>query len=191
MAVITRAVRLATGMPVGVNVLANGAIQALAVAKASGAAFVRVNQWANAYVANEGFIEGPAAEATRYRAWLHARGVKIFADIHVKHGAHAIMADRSVGEMARDAEFFDADVAIATGQRTGDAASIDELRSIGAGTSLPVVVGSGVDPDNVGDILANGSGVIVASYLKRDGVWWNNVDPDRVAVFMQAVARAR
>jgi len=54
-----------------------------------------------------------------------------------------------------------------------------------------VVVGSGVDPDNVGDILANGSGVIVASYLKRDGVWWNNVDPDRVAVFMQAVARAR
>jgi len=191
MAVITRAVRLATGMTVGVNVLANGAIQALAVAKASGAAFVRVNQWANAYVANEGFIEGPAAEATRYRAWLQARGVKIFADIHVKHGAHAIMADRSVGEMARDAEFFDADVAIATGQRTGDAASIDELRSIGAGTSLPVVVGSGVDPDNVGDILANGSGVIVASYLKRDGVWWNNVDPDRVAVFMQAVARAR
>ena len=191
MAVITRAVRLATEMPVGVNVLANGAIQALAVAKASGAAFVRVNQWANAYVANEGFIEGPAAEATRYRAWLQARGVKIFADIHVKHGAHAIMADRSVGEMARDAEFFDADVAIATGQRTGDAASIDELRTIGAGTSLPVVVGSGVDPDNVGDILANGSGVIVASFLKRDGVWWNTVDPERVAVFMQAVARAR
>ena len=191
MAVITRAVRVATGMPVGVNVLANGAIQALAVAKASGAAFVRVNQWANAYVANEGFIEGPAAEATRYRAWLQARGVKVFADVHVKHGAHAIMADRSVGEMAGDAEFFDADVAIATGQRTGDAASIDELRGIGAGTSLPVVVGSGVDPDNVGEILANGSGVIVASCLKRDGVWWNGVCPDRVAVFMRAVARAR
>jgi len=191
MAVMTRAVRLATGLPVGVNVLANAAIQALAVAKAAGAAFVRVNQWANAYVANEGFIEGPAAEATRYRAWLHARGVKIFADVHVKHGAHAIMADRSIEEMARDAEFFDADVAIATGQRTGDAASIDELKTIGAGTSLPVVVGSGVTPNNVGDILANGQGVIVASYLKRDGVWWNEVDPERVAVFMAAVARAR
>jgi membrane complex biogenesis BtpA family protein len=191
MAVITRAVRLETSLQVGVNVLANGAIPALAVAKASGAAFVRVNQWANAYVANEGFIEGPAAEATRYRAWLHARGVKIFADVHVKHGAHAIMADRSIEEMARDAEFFDADVAIATGQRTGDAASIDELKTIGAGTSLPVVVGSGVTPNNVGDILANGQGVIVASYLKRDGVWWNEVDPERVAVFMAAVARAR
>lgn len=191
MAVITRAVRLAAGLPTGVNVLANGALQALAVAKASGAAFVRVNQWANAYIANEGFIEGPAGEAMRYRSWLHARAVKVFADVHVKHGAHAIVADRDIGEMARDAEFFDADAAIATGQRTGDAASLDELRTIAGGTSLPVLVGSGVTPDNVADIFAVADAVIVASTLKREGVWWNEVDPARMAVFMAAVERAR
>jgi membrane complex biogenesis BtpA family protein len=191
MAVITQAVRTATRLPVGVNVLANGAVQALAVAKAAGAAFIRVNQWANAYVANEGFMEGRAAEAARYRAWLHARNVKIFADVHVKHGAHAITADRSIAELARDVEFFDADVAIATGQRTGDSATTEELRTIAAGTSLPVAVGSGVNPDNVGDILSIADAVIVASYLKQDGVWWNEVDPDRVATFMQAVAKAR
>ncbi len=191
MAVITQAVRTATRLPVGVNVLANGAVQALAVAKAAGAAFIRVNQWANAYVANEGFMEGRAAEAARYRAWLHARNVKIFADVHVKHGAHAITADRSIQELARDVEFFDADVAIATGQRTGDSATTEELRTIAAGTSLPVAVGSGVNPDNVGDILSVADAVIVASYLKQDGVWWSEVDPDRVATFMQAVAKAR
>jgi hypothetical protein len=191
MAVITQAVRSATRLPVGVNVLANGAVQALAVAKAAGAAFIRVNQWANAYVANEGFMEGRAAEAARYRAWLHARNVKIFADVHVKHGAHAITADRSIQELARDVEFFDADVAIATGQRTGDSATTEELRTIAAGTSLPVAVGSGVNPDNVGDILSVADAVIVASYLKQDGVWWNEVDPDRVATFMVAVAKAR
>ncbi len=191
MAVITQAVRTATRLPVGVNVLANGAVQALAVAKAAGAAFIRVNQWANAYVANEGFMEGRAAEAARYRAWLHARNVKIFADVHVKHGAHAITADRSIQELARDVEFFDADVAIATGQRTGDSATTEELRTIAAGTSLPVAVGSGVNPANVGDILSVADAVIVASYLKQDGVWWNEVDPDRVATFMQAVAKAR
>ncbi|MCC6718059.1 MAG: BtpA/SgcQ family protein [Acetobacteraceae bacterium] len=191
MAVITQAVRLASGLPIGVNVLANGAVAALAVAKAAGAAFVRVNQWANAYVANEGFMEGRAGAAARYRAWLRARDVKIFADVHVKHGAHAITADRPIGELARDVEFFDADVAIATGQRTGDAATLDELRTIAAGTSLPVAVGSGVNPDNVGDILTVADAVIVASYLKRDGVWWNAVDPARVAVFMRAVAQAR
>ena len=191
MAVITQAVRLASGLPVGVNVLANGALAALAVAKAAGAAFVRVNQWANAYVANEGFIEGRAGAAARYRAWLHARNVKIFADVHVKHGAHAITADRPIQELARDVEFFDADVAIATGQRTGDAATLDELRAIAAGTALPVAVGSGVNPDNVGDILSVADAVIVASYLKRDGVWWNEVDPERLAVLMRAVAKAR
>ena len=191
MAVITQAVRLASGLPVGVNVLANGAVAALAVAKAAGAAFVRVNQWANAYVANEGFIEGRAGAAARYRAWLRAREVAIFADVHVKHGAHAITGDRPIQELARDVEFFDADVAIATGQRTGDAATLDELRAIAAGTSLPVAVGSGVNPDNVGDILGVADAVIVASYLKREGVWWNEVDPERLAVFMRAVAKAR
>lgn len=191
MAVMTDAVRRACGLTVGVNVLANGAIQALAVAKAAGASFIRVNQWANAYVANEGFVEGPAAAATRYRAWLQAREVKIFADVHVKHGAHAITADRSIPELARDVEFFDADVAIATGQRTGDSATMEELSTIAGGTALPVAVGSGVTPDNVGDILTVADAVIVASYLKRDGVWWNPVDPDRMRTFMVAVERAR
>jgi membrane complex biogenesis BtpA family protein len=191
MAVITEAVRARTDLPVGVNVLANGAQMALAVAKASGAGFVRVNQWANAYVANEGFIEGPAGAATRYRAWLRARDIRIFADVHVKHGAHAIMADRSVAELARDAEFFDADVAIATGQRTGDAAAMDELRAVAEGCALPVMVGSGVTPENVGDILSVADGVIVASWLKMDGVWWNPVDPDRLRTFMREVERVR
>ncbi len=191
MAVMTRAVRLASGLPVGVNVLANAAVPALAVAKAAGAVFVRVNQWANAYVANEGLIDGPAGAAARYRAWLHAREVRIFADVHVKHGAHAIVADRAIPEMARDVEFFDADVAIATGQRTGDAATLAELAAIAEGCSLPVAVGSGVTPDNVGDIFTVASAVIVASWLKVDGVWWNQVDPDRLRTFMAAADRAR
>lgn len=191
MAVVTDRVRMATALPVGVNVLANAALHALAVAAAGGASFVRVNQWANAYVANEGLIEGPAAQAMRYRAQLAARHVKIFADVHVKHGAHSIVADRSIDEMARDVEFFDADVAIATGQRTGDAAAIVELRAIKHATVLPVVVGSGVDLTNVGDILSLADGVIIASSLKRDGVWWNEVDPERANAFMAEVSRLR
>ncbi len=191
MAVIARAVRMEARCAVGINVLANAALPALAVAKAAGCAFIRVNQWANAYVANEGFVEGEAAAATRYRAMLRAKEVRVFADVHVKHGAHAITADRPLGELARDVEFFDADVAIATGNRTGDAASLDELRAIAAGTALPVAVGSGVNPANVGGILDVADAVIVASWLKRDGVWWNDVDPDRARAFMDEVRRVR
>ena len=190
MAVMADRVGRAVGLPVGINVLANGAIIATAVAKAAGAAFIRVNQWANAYVANEGIIEGPAAKATRYRAWLHARGLKIFADVHVKHGAHAIVADRGIPELTRDAEFFDADVVIVTGQRTGDSAKMEEIAAVKGATALPVVVGSGVDADNIAGILSACDGVIVASSLKRDGVWWNEVDPDRLALFMDRARSA-
>ncbi len=191
MAVLTDRVRAASGLATGVNVLANGALQALAVAAAAGGAFIRVNQWANAYVANEGIVEGPAAAALRYRARLAAKAVRVFADVHVKHGAHAIVADRPIEELARDVEFFGADVAIATGQRTGDATALEELRTIAAATALPVVVGSGVDSTNVGDILSLADGVIIASSLKRDGVWWNPVDPDRAHAFLAEVRRLR
>lgn len=191
LAVIAAAVRAAVPLPLGINVLANAAEQALAVAVASGAQFIRVNQWANAYVANEGLLDGPAGRAARYRAALRASHIRVFADVHVKHGAHAITADREIGELARDVEFFGADAAIATGQRTGDSASMTELRAIAAGTALPVLVGSGVTPGNVGDILSVARGVIVASWLKRDGVWWNDVDPDRLRTFMAEADRVR
>jgi uncharacterized protein len=191
LAVITDRVRRAVDVPLGVNVLANAPLQALAVAKAGGARFIRVNQWANAYVANEGIIEGDAARALRYRAALRADDIAIFADSHVKHGAHAIVADRSIAELTRDLEFFDADVVIATGQRTGDPADLDELETIGEATALPVLVGSGVTIDNVESILARSAGVIIGSSLKRGGVWWEPVEQARVAAFMNVVSGLR
>jgi uncharacterized protein len=191
LAVIVDRIAQALDLPLGVNVLANAVIPALAVAKAGGARFVRVNQWANAYVANEGFVEGDAARALRYRAKIGAEHVAIFADAHVKHGAHAITADRSIAELARDVEFFDADAVIATGQRTGDAATVDEIQAIRSGSSLPLIVGSGVTIDNVGTILPLVDAVIVASALKRDGVWWNEVQKARVSAFMRKAFEIR
>lgn len=191
MAIATERVIRATGLATGVNVLANAAEVALAVAAAAGAGFVRVNQWANAYVANEGIIEGPAAPALRYRRKLDAQAVRIFADSHVKHGAHAITADRSVTELTRDLEWSGADVVIATGQRTGDAAAKGEINEIRAATALPVLTGSGATVANIGTILKHASGAIVASSLKRDGVWWNEVEVGRVRALMEEVARHR
>ncbi|WP_112722187.1 BtpA/SgcQ family protein [Rhizobium mayense] len=189
MAVISDRIRRELGGPIGINVLANAAIPALAIASAAGAGFVRVNQWANAYVANEGFIEGEAARAMRYRARLNAHGIRIFADAHVKHGAHAIVADRPVEEQVKDLVFFDADAIIATGQRTGHAADLDYIRMIKQAAGLPTLVGSGVTPENGNDILSVADGVIIASSLKYDGVWWNAVDPQRVKDFVTGIHR--
>ncbi|MGA1804007.1 BtpA/SgcQ family protein [Rhizobium sp. HT1-10] len=187
MSVVSDRIRRELGRPIGINVLANASIPALSIASAAGAGFVRVNQWANAYVANEGFIEGEAARAMRFRAKLRANGIRIFADAHVKHGAHAIVADRPVEEQVKDLVFFDADAVIATGQRTGHAADLGYIRMIKEAAGLPTLVGSGVTPENVNDILGIVDGVIVASSLKYDGVWWNPVELSRVQSFIAGI----
>ncbi|MDQ0468617.1 BtpA/SgcQ family protein [Labrys wisconsinensis] len=184
-------VRAAVDTPIGITCVANGVIPALAVAKAVGARWVRANQWVNAYVANEGFLNGPAPEAMRYRSAIRAGDVRIFADVHVKFGAHAITADRSIPEQATDAEWFDADVLIATGTRTGSPTQPREVEEVRRGTTLPVIVGSGLDPEQVPNLFAVADGAIVGQWLKRDGVWWNPVDPARVERLVAAVERVR
>tara|TARA_Y100001970_G_C14244681_1_gene867253 strand:- start:687 stop:1517 length:831 start_codon:yes stop_codon:yes gene_type:complete len=171
----------------GVNVLANDAISAIAVAKASNASFIRVNQYANAYVANEGIIEGLAPKITRYRKWLCAESVSIFTDVHVKHGSHSIVSDRSINELAKDCEFFDSDVLIATGSRTGDDAIIDEVSEIKKATCLPVLVGSGVNKENLELYYPVSDGFIVASSLKSEGNWQNPVEYERVKSFVKTM----
>jgi membrane complex biogenesis BtpA family protein len=190
MAVVTQRVHESTGAPLGVSVLSNAAECSIAAAWAGGAGFVRVNQWANAYVANEGIIEGQAAHATRYRSRIGAHPIKVFADVHVKHGAHAIVADRTLAEQTEDAEFFDADVLIATGSRTGDAAALDEVAGIKDNTTLPVLIGSGITAENIGQFLPACDGVIVASSVKDNGRWWGRVDTTKVRRLTAAAARA-
>ena len=132
------AVRAAVPTPIGITCVANGVIPALGIAKAVGAGWVRANQWVNAYVANEGILNGPApaSDAVSRRASAPTTSA-IFADVHVKFGAHAITADRSIAEQATDAEWFDADVLIASGTRTGSPTEPREVDDVRSGTNLP------------------------------------------------------
>lgn len=185
------AVQSVSGLPIGITCVANAVISALAAAKAVGARWVRANQWVNAYVANEGLLNGPAPAAMRYRSNIHATDIRIFADVHVKFGAHAITADRSVTEQATDAEWFGADALIATGLRTGNPTQSSEVQEVRDGTSLPVLVGSGLAPAQVSELFTHADGAIVGQWLKHDGVWWNPVDERRVKELMSAVTDLR
>ena len=191
MTAIVQAISERTALPFGINLLANHAIGALAVAHATAARFVRVNQWVNGYVANEGFVEGLSGEALRFRRAIGAEAVAIFADVHVKHGAHAITSDRSVSELARDTEFFDADVAIATGNRTGDTIPYEEIAEIREGTSLPVIGGSGLTAENALDLMTLLDGAIVGSSLKVGSHWSGPVDRAKVEELVVSVSELR
>ena len=122
MAVVGREVRRAVPLPLGVQVLAAANREALAVALACGAAFVRVEGFVFAHVADEGLMEADAGALLRYRTAIGAEQIRVFADIKKKHSSHAITADVDVAETARAAEFALADGVIVTGAATGQPA---------------------------------------------------------------------
>jgi len=187
-AAMTRAVsevRAAVNRPVGVNVLRNDARAALAVAAATGAAFIRVNVHVGAQWTDQGLIEGRAAETLRARAAL-APGVRILADVAVKHAAP--VASRPLAEEAREClERGLADAIIVTGSGTGAATDVESVRALrGRLPGAAIVVGSGVTADTVADVLAHADAVIVGTALKEGGDVLRPVDPTRVAALVRA-----
>ena len=187
MAVIGREVKRETGLILGIQVLAAANREALAVAHACGAEFVRVEGFVFAHVADEGWIESDAGELLRYRRTIGAERVRVFADIKKKHAAHALTADVSLAETARAAEFFLADAVIVTGAATGEPAAPADLREAGAACRLPVLVGSGLTPANLGQ-YAGADGLIVGSSLKQGGVWSNPLDAEALRAMATAFA---
>jgi membrane complex biogenesis BtpA family protein len=131
-------VRRRTDRPFGVNVLRNAGRAALAVAHAFGGSFVRVNVLTEAYVTDQGLVEGIAADLLRARRALAAERVAVFADVHVKHAAPLLA--RPIRESALDmVERGGADVLVVSGSRTGeaaDAADVEAVRGLGADVVL-------------------------------------------------------
>jgi hypothetical protein len=127
----------------------------------------------------------------RYRRSIGAEAVAIFADLKKKHASHAITADVSLAEACHAAEFFRADGVIVTGAHTGDPASEDDLATARSACELPVLVGSGVTPENIGSMFAHADGLIVGSSLKRGGHWAGPLDTKRCDAVVKAADKAR
>ena len=187
MAVVGYEVRRAVSLPLGVQVLAAANREAVAVALACGACFVRVEGYVFAHVADEGIIESDAGPLLRYRDLLDAEHVKVFADVKKKHAAHAITADVSLADTARAAEFALADGLIVTGESTGRVTDADDVRSVAAAVQLPVYVGSGVTHENL-ERYPHADGFIIGSSVKRDGHWANALEAARVQAIADAFA---
>jgi hypothetical protein len=179
-------------LPLGVQILAAANREALAVAGAVGAAFIRVENFAYAHVADEGLM--PTADAgplLRYRRQIGAESIQIIADVKKKHSSHAITADVSLADAACAAAFFGADGVVVTGTATGRPTSPADVAEVRSAVHVPVYVGSGVTPDNLAALWPHADAFIVGSYLKRDGLWSNPLDADRIEALIAAVRRLR
>lgn len=175
-------------IPVGIQVLACGGKEAIAVAKSTNCNFIRNEGFVFSHIGDEGFIDSNAGELLRYRKSIDAEEILVFSDIKKKHSSHSITADVSLLDTAFAAQFFKADGIILTGKLTGDSADLDELKVIHGNRkklNLPVIVGSGVTQENLKDYAALADALIIGSHFKHNGHWAGELSADRIRDFME------
>jgi hypothetical protein len=187
MTAVATEMKQAFQIPLGIQVLAGANKEALAVALAAGFDFIRAEGFVFGHLADEGWMNSNAGELLRYRKQIGAEHIKVFTDIKKKHSSHFITNDISISETAKAAEFFLSDGVIVTGFATGEKASVDEVKTVKNAVKIPVIIGSGIDLDNIQEYWQFADAFIVGSSLKKEGNWENEVDKNRVIKLMQKV----
>jgi membrane complex biogenesis BtpA family protein len=189
LAAVGREIVRSVPIPVGINALRNDGESAVAIGTAIGAAFVRVNAHMGAIVSEQGIIQGVSHRTLRLRSALRSH-VLIFADVGVKHAAP--LADRGLAVETRDlTERGLADAVIVSGELTGAETRASDVEVVKQHTGLPVLIGSGVTPENIEKFCNTADGFIVGSYFKKEGKADHFADEERVQSLMKKMKRLR
>jgi membrane complex biogenesis BtpA family protein len=189
LAVLARAVKKQFKLPLGINVLRNDGIAALAIAKAAGADFVRVNILTGARLTDQGIIEGKAHEIMRFRKKIDASHIRVFADVAVKYSS--ALSERTLeAEVEETLHRSGADGLIVSGAGTGKPVDLERLKTVKQiASGVPVWIGSGVTVENIDELSPFADGFIVGSSLKSS--LEAPIDEKRVKKLVERLQRGR
>jgi len=176
-------------VPFGVDLLWDPQA-AIAVARATGAAFVR-EVFTGVFESDMGLIAPDLGDLAGYRHAIGGDEIAIFTNITPESSRS--VSQRPVAERARGAAYAGVDALLISGPQAGvgpEMAELEEARSAVAGR-LPVLANTGVTHATVEAVLDRSDGIIVGTSLKVDGSTWNAVDPDRARTMVELVRKAR
>jgi len=176
-------------VPFGVNYLWDP-VASVAIAAATGAYFAR-EIFTGVYASDMGLWVPDCAGAVKARRDLGVRELKLLFNINAEFAAP--LDTRPLALRARSAVFSSlADAILVSGPITGQPAQQSDLNAVCAAVNdVPVFANTGVNIDNVKDVLSVADGCIVGTHFKVDGHTWNAVDPARVKRFMEKVESLR
>jgi len=183
MAALVGGLRSGIGVPFGIDIVWDP-VASLAVARATGASFVR-EVFTGVYESDLGVMQ-PRPEKLNAKR----ETISIFANITPEFASP--LGQRTTKQRARGAVCLGVDAVLITGPITGLPTDLAELAAVKAAVpGTPVLASTGVTADTVRQALEIADGVIVGTHLKYDGVTWNPVDPARAHTFMDRAKRAR
>lgn len=189
MAAVVQAVKPSLKVPFGVNYLWDPKAS-VAIGAVTGANFVR-EIFTGVFASDMGIWEPDCANASRMRRNLGRGDMKLLFNINAEF-AHSL-DQRPIELRAKSAVFSSlADAILVSGPLTGEPAVQSDLRKVkDTVKAVPVFANTGVNIDNVTDVLSVADGVVIGTHFKVDGNTWNPVDGARVKRFMDKVAGLR
>lgn len=189
MAVITRKVREAVSIDVGIDACGDS-IAGIEIANiVGGVSFVRIPAYVDVRISMTGIDIPNGGKAVLRRKEIGAEQVKLFADVQVKH-TYPLCPEISIEQSTAWAVANFADAIIVTGVTTGAETPLETIRRVKAVTKLPVVVGSGTKLQNVAEQYRCCDGAIIGSSLKENGDLLNPVDYQKAAELIAAIRRS-
>jgi len=177
--------------PIGIQMLEAANITSLEIAADADLDYIRVEAFVFAHVGGSGIINGSAGKILRRRKELNAEHIKVFADVKKKHGSHSLTIDLDIKDEIMQAEFFLADGVIVTSQFTGVNPDKNDLIKAKKATKLPVLIGSGMDVNNITEYLPLADGFIVGSYFRKEGKFLGKLEEGRLNRFMDLFVSTR
>jgi len=171
--------------PFGVNVLWDGRAS-IDLAAATGAAFVR-EIFTGVYSSDFGLWNTDVGTTARHRARMNAGAVRLLFNIVPE--AASYLGQRTLRDIAKSTVFnARPDALCVSGLTAGAATDTSALRIVKeAVPGTPVFVNTGVRDTNVAEQLAVADGAVVGTFFKKDGVFENPVDRERVRQLMAIV----
>ncbi|MDB5552627.1 MAG: SgcQ protein [Rhizobium sp.] len=185
MTAVVSAIRPMLKVPFGVNYLWDPEAS-VSIAAATGARFVR-EIFTGVFASDMGVWEPDCAKAVQLRRNLDRPDLKLLFNINAEF-AHSL-DQRPIELRARSAVFSSlADAILVSGPLTGQPAETSALKAVCETIKdVPVFANTGVNIDNVTEVLSLASGCVIGTHFKYDGITWNSVDPTRVKRFMDKV----
>ena len=190
MTAVVTACKPVLNVPFGVNYLWDPEAS-VSIAVATQARFVR-EIFTGVFASDMGVWAPDCATASRQRRNLDRQDLKMLFNINAEF-AHSL-DQRPIELRAKSAVFSSlADAILVSGPITGQPAEGSDLRKVAetVGEMVPVFANTGVNIDNVKDVMSVASGCIIGTHFKVDGDTWNPVDGERVKRFMDVVNSVR
>ncbi|ABN69548.1 photosystem I assembly BtpA [Staphylothermus marinus F1] len=173
---------------IGLNILRNSGLESIDIACRNNLDFIRVNVYMETVLAPEGIIKPLAYEIMKYKMQKKCN-VKIYADVNVKH-SQPLMNYTMVLRNTCSRGLVDG--VIVSGEHTGYATPVSRVyvaKRICNGKE--VIVGSGVNYQNIGLYIGLADAVIVGTSIKNEGITTNPVNLQKAMYLVERVKRVK